>query len=65
LLKKVDVKTFILWGSEDRVLPASGANILGTIAKNFKVIVLKDVGHAPMIEAPEKTAKLYLEFLKL
>ncbi len=65
LLKDVDVKTFILWGTEDRVLHSSGAKILGSLVDNSKVIVLKDVGHIPMIEIPEKTAKLYLEFLEL
>jgi len=65
LLKNVDIKTFILWGSEDRILHSSGAKILGSIVKNSKVTVLKNVGHVPMIEVPEKTAKLYLEFLKL
>jgi abhydrolase domain-containing protein 6 len=65
LLKNVDVKTFILWGSGDRVLHPSGAKILGSVVKNSKVTLLKGVGHIPMLEAPEKTAKLYLEFLKL
>jgi abhydrolase domain-containing protein 6 len=65
LLKNVEVKTFILWGSEDRVLHPSGAKILGSIAKNSRVTVIKGVGHAPMIEMPEKTTELYLEFLKL
>ena len=64
LLKNVKVKTFILWGSKDRVLHPSGAKILGSIVKNSKVTVLEEVGHVPMIEVPEKTAKLYLEFLK-
>lgn len=65
LLKNVDVKTFILWGAEDRVLHPSGVKILGSIVKNCKVTVLEGVGHVPMIEKPEKTAKLYLEFSKL
>ncbi len=64
LLKNIEVKTFILWGSADRVLHPSGAKILGSIMKNSTVTVLNGVGHVPMIESPEKTAKLYLEFLK-
>ena len=65
LLKNSKVKTFILWGDKDRVLDSSGAEILESIIKNSKAVVLKDIGHVPMIEVPEKTAELYLDFLKL
>lgn len=65
LLKNIDVKTFILWGAEDRVLDSSGAKILESIMKNSKAIVLENIGHVPMIEIPEETAKLYLEFHKM
>jgi abhydrolase domain-containing protein 6 len=65
LLKSIDVKTFILWGAEDRVLDSSGAKILETVMANSKAIVLENTGHAPMIENPEKTAELYLDFHKI
>jgi pimeloyl-ACP methyl ester carboxylesterase len=65
LLKNIDVRTFILWGTEDRVLDSSGAKILETIMANSKAIVLENTGHAPMIENPEKTAELYLDFHKI
>ena len=65
LLRSSDVKTFILWGAEDRVLDSSGAKILETVMVNSKAIVLENTGHAPMIENPEKTAELYLNFHKI
>ena len=65
LLKNTNIKTFILWGAEDRVLDSSGAKILESIMKNSKAVVLKNIGHVPMIEIPEKTAKLYLDFHKM
>lgn len=65
LLKDINVKTFILWGAEDRVLDPSGAKILESLMKNSKAIVLENIGHVPMIEIPEETAKLYLEFHKM
>ena len=65
LLKNIDVKTFILWGAEDRVLDSSGAKILETVMANVKAIVLENTGHVPMIENPEKTAELYLDFHKI
>jgi len=65
ILKNIDVKTLILWGAEDRVLDSSGAKILDLILKNSKAIILEDTGHVPMIEIPEKTARLYLNFHKI
>ena len=65
LLKNIDVKTFILWGAEDRVLDSSGAKILETVMGDSKAIVLENTGHVPMIENPEKTAELYLDFHKI
>jgi len=62
LLDHLDVNAFILWGAEDKVLHPSGARILEAIIKNSKALVLKNVGHVPMIELPKKTAGLYLEF---
>lgn len=62
LLGHLNVNAFILWGSDDKVLHPSGARILEAIIKNSKAQVMKNVGHAPMIELPKKTAGLYLEF---
>jgi len=64
LVKHIKVRTLIVWGAQDRVLHSSGAKILEAIMKNSKAIVLENIGHAPMIEIPEETAKLYLEFHK-
>jgi abhydrolase domain-containing protein 6 len=65
LLKDLPVKTFIVWGAQDRVLHASGAEILRSVMPNAEAEVLDAVGHLPMIEKPEETALLYLSFLGL
>ncbi len=64
VVKNILVPTLIVWGAQDRVLHSSGAKILEAIMKNSKAIVLEKMGHAPMIEKPEETAKLYLDFHK-
>ena len=64
LVKNINVPTLIVWGAQDRVLHSSGAKILEAIMKNSKAIVLENIGHAPMIEIPEETAKLVLDFHK-
>ena len=55
-------KTQILWGDEDRILHASGASLLGNAIANAETIVMKKMGHCPMLERPRETAELYLKF---
>ncbi len=62
-MKKIKAKTLILWGDTDRVLSVSGAGVLEKGIAGSKKVILKDVGHAPMLEKPEEVANIYLEFL--
>lgn len=61
-LTNLPTPTLILWGDQDRHLHVSGAAILESIMPNAKKIIMKNIGHAPMIENPELTARYYLEF---
>lgn len=62
VLKGLPVPTLILWGDQDRLLDMSGAEILRSAMPNAEVIVMKNAGHAPMIERPEETAAAFLRF---
>lgn len=53
-----------LWGSEDRVFDASGAQALGALLPRAQVEVLPGIGHLPMMEAPAETAARHLKFLQ-
>lgn len=61
-LTNLPTPTLILWGDQDRFLHVSGAAILESLMPNAKTIVMKNIGHVPMIEDPELTARYYLEF---
>jgi pimeloyl-ACP methyl ester carboxylesterase len=63
-LSKIKVKTLILWGDTDNIIDVSSTEVFQKGIKNSKVVILKDCGHAPMIELPEETAKHYLEFIR-
>nr|ADH59406.1 esterase/lipase [uncultured bacterium] len=63
VLEGLPVPTLIIWGAQDRVLHVSGAKILESVIPKAKVEIIDAVGHLPMIEKPEETAKLYLNFL--
>lgn len=56
------VKTQILWGDGDRILHPSGAQILGESIGGAQTIVMRRMGHCPMLERPRETADLYLKF---
>ena len=63
LLKDAQTKTLILWGDNDRVLHMSGAKVLESVMPNSKSIIMKNVGHVPMVEKPEESANVFLKFL--
>jgi pimeloyl-ACP methyl ester carboxylesterase len=52
----------IVWGEEDRAINAATAPILHGLLPNSKVIMMKGIGHLPMVEAPRATARDYLKF---
>jgi len=62
-LSKIPQPTLILWGDTDRVIDVSSVSMFEKI-KNHTKVIMKDCGHVPMIERPEETASLYLNFLK-
>jgi pimeloyl-ACP methyl ester carboxylesterase len=63
VLEGLPVPTLIIWGAQDRVLHVSGAKILESVIPKARVEVIDAVGHLPMIEKPEETAKLCLSFI--
>ena len=65
LLAGSGIPTLILWGDRDRVLHVSGAERLAEVMEDARVEVMPGVGHLPMLEAPEATARLYLSFIGL
>jgi abhydrolase domain-containing protein 6 len=62
VLRGVSVPTLILWGDRDRLVDVSGAAILRSAMPNAQVVVLRGVGHVPMVERPEESANAFLAF---
>lgn len=56
------VPTLITWGANDRVISAGAAAVLKGLIPNAHVDLLPEVGHLPMIEAPELCAAAYFAF---
>jgi len=62
-LPKIKAPTLLLWGDQDRVLDVSSIEVMKPLLQRPSVVVMKDCGHAPMIERPEETARHYQAFL--
>lgn len=54
--------SLIVWGREDRAIHVGAADVLRALLPNSEVIVMDNIGHVPMIEAPERSADDYLRF---
>ncbi|PKN36935.1 MAG: alpha/beta hydrolase [Deltaproteobacteria bacterium HGW-Deltaproteobacteria-2] len=54
--------TLIVWGDKDRVLNPAAANILHKLMPRSEVIIMKGLGHLPMLEQPRQSADDYLKF---
>jgi len=52
-----------LWGTKDRIIHVDNASVFEELIPHSRKILLEDIGHAPMIEDPEKTAKIYQDFI--
>lgn len=63
-LGKFKTRTLIIWGDTDRIFHVSCADIFHKGIAGSKLAILKDCGHLPMLEKPEETAQIYLEFLQ-
>lgn len=58
-----ELPTLIMWGKEDRVLDVSAVEAFKEIIPNASVHIFDGVGHLPMVEIPDESAKVYQQFL--
>ncbi|HET8706307.1 MAG TPA: alpha/beta hydrolase [Pseudomonadales bacterium] len=63
LLEKIKQPTLILWGKQDQILNVSMADEFAKGLSNHEKVILDGVGHVPMLERAEETAKIYSAFI--
>lgn len=63
-MARIDVRTLILWGSEDRLVPVRLGQRLAATMPRAELVVLPGVGHVPQFETPQETRRLVLRFLE-
>ncbi|MFT8243181.1 alpha/beta fold hydrolase [Roseomonas sp. BN140053] len=63
-LHRIQVPTLLLWGEEDKLLPAAYAAAWEAQIPDIRVERLRECGHLPHIEKPAVTADRVLAFLE-
>jgi pimeloyl-ACP methyl ester carboxylesterase len=62
-LHHLQVALLALWGREDRLVDVSAAQAIHERVPLSTLVILDDVGHVPMFEAPAVTASHHLQFI--
>ena len=62
-LRRSDLRALILWGDRDPIVGGDIARVHHKEMPNSTLRILDDVGHYPMIEAPERWASELLDFI--
>lgn len=60
----IKLKTVIIWGEKDKVIPIREAYFLKKKIQNSDLIIIKDEGHGFSEDSKEKLAEIILSFLK-
>lgn len=54
----------VFWGDEDRITHVSATDLIKQYRPDARIEILSECGHAPMLEKPEETAAIFINFLK-
>ena len=63
-LPSIKVKTLLVWGKNDKLVPVKFAYIFKDNLENSRLEILPKIGHSPQLEVPEKLSELILNFLR-
>jgi pimeloyl-ACP methyl ester carboxylesterase len=62
-LPKIKVKTLIIWGGKDKMVPLEYAYIFKKEISGSELKIMPEIGHSPNMEAPEELSKIIFEFI--
>lgn len=61
---EITCPVLLVWGAKDRILPLTEARVLAAALLDGRLVVLEDVGHCPMFEAPDAFNEAVLAFTR-
>ena len=62
--KTIHIPTLILWGEKDRITHIDNARLFHHTIKGSELVILKEIGHVPIIEDPKQTADALDSFIE-
>lgn len=62
-LRRIEAPVLLLWGAEDRMVPAPHAADYARVLRDSRTVTLPGLGHVPMEEDPARSVAPVLEFL--
>jgi len=63
VLTAIKVPALIVWGRHDRVINVENGRVFDDLISDSRLVILEEVGHAPMLETPEASALLMGDFV--
>ncbi len=63
-LHRAAMPALIVWGAEDRLVPAATADRWASLLRGARTNVIPQAGHFPALEQPQSTAEAVLAFLE-
>ncbi len=65
-LDRLAMPVLVIWGAHDRAVDISALDVFREELEErpLETTVLEDAGHSPMLEEPERTARIYARFLE-
>ena len=63
-LSKIKVKTLLVWGEKDKLVPVEAAHIFNKNIKGSELKIFPNVGHSPHKEIKEEFSQTIINFLK-
>jgi len=63
-LSKINIKTLIIWGEKDKLVPLECSKIFKDNIQNSQLEVIPKIGHSPHLEAPDILCGIILKFIK-
>ncbi len=61
-LLKIKIKTLIIWGEKDKIVPLKYGRTFHKEIKNSEILVFPKIGHSPHLECPEELSKAIINF---
>ncbi len=63
MLRRVRPPTLLINGEADRLVKVAAARVAHEVRPDWTFVPMPDVGHIPMLEAPERTARALIDWL--